>query len=80
MDFLQQAIRSSLAIPPTQDLALGLVDLHEVHTGLPFKPVKVLPDDIPSLQCVDRTTQLGVINKLSGGALSPTVHVANEDI
>jgi len=32
-----------------QDLALGLVELHEVHMGLTLKPVQ---DRIPSLQCV----------------------------
>ena len=71
-----------LGIAPThvQDLALGLVELHEVRTGPPLKPVKVPLDGIPSLQRVDRTTQLGVIGKLAEGALNPTVYVINEDI
>ncbi|KAK4830147.1 hypothetical protein QYF61_008635 [Mycteria americana] len=71
-----------LWIAPTQvqDLALGLAELHEVHTGPPLKPVTVTLDGIPSLQCVDHTTQLGVIGKLAEGALKPTVHVANKDV
>ncbi|KAK4818029.1 hypothetical protein QYF61_004153 [Mycteria americana] len=71
-----------LGIAPThvQDLALGLVELHEVHTGPPLKSVKVPPDGIPSLQHVDRTTKLGVVSKLAGGALNPTVHVADKDV
>jgi len=46
-------------IAPTQvqDLALGLVELHEVHMG---PPLKVPLDGIPSLQRVDHITQLGV--------------------
>jgi len=63
-----------------QDLALGLVELHEVHTGPPLKPVQVALDGITSLQSVDRTTQLGVISKLAEDALHPTVHVADMDI
>ena len=73
---------SVLGIAPThmQDLVLGLVEPHEVHTGPPFKPVKVLLNGIPSLQRVNRTAQLGVIGRLAEGALNPTIHVANKDV
>jgi len=47
---------------PVQDLALGLVELHEVHTCPPLNPVKVPLNGIPSLQRVDLTTQLSVMN------------------
>ncbi|NWI43994.1 TNPO1 protein, partial [Picathartes gymnocephalus] len=46
-----------------QDLELGLAELHEVHTDPPFKPVRVPLDGISSLQCVNRTIQLGVVSK-----------------
>ncbi|KAK4824932.1 hypothetical protein QYF61_021552 [Mycteria americana] len=71
-----------LGIAPThvQDLALGLVELHEVHTGPPLKPVKVPLDGTPSLQHVDRTTQLGVVGKLAEGALNSPVHVTDKDV
>ncbi|KAK4811014.1 hypothetical protein QYF61_015718 [Mycteria americana] len=71
-----------LEIAPThvQDLALGLVELHEVPMGPPLKPVKVPLDGIPSLRCTNRTTQLGVICRLAEGALNPTVHVADKDV
>ncbi|KAK4824261.1 hypothetical protein QYF61_012527 [Mycteria americana] len=70
-----------LEIAPTrvQDLALGLVELHEVCMGPLLKPVKVPLDGTPSLQHVDCTTQLGVISKLAEGALNPTVPVADKD-
>ncbi|PKU44258.1 hypothetical protein llap_5451 [Limosa lapponica baueri] len=63
-----------------QNLALGLIELHEVYAGPLLKPVKVPLDGIPSLQYVNRSTQLGVIGKLAEGALSSTIHVANKDV
>ena len=62
-----------------QELAIGLVKLQEVHVGTPFKPVKVLLDGNPCLQCwVNHTTQLSIICKLAEGALNPTVHVTKD--
>jgi len=72
-----------LGIAPThvQDLALDLVEFHEVHTGPLLKPVQVPLDGIPSLQHIDHTTQLGVIGKqLAECALSAAVLVTNKDI
>jgi len=71
-----------LGIAPTQvqNFALGLVQLHEIHTGPPLKPLRVPLDGIPSLQCVDFNTQLRVIGKLAEGALYPTVHVPSKDV
>ena len=63
-----------------QDLALVLVELHEVRTGPPLKPVKVPLGGIPSFQCVNRITELGVIGKLGEGAFNPTVQVANKNV
>jgi len=53
----------------TQDLALGLVEPLEVHTGPFFKLVQVLLDGILSFWCVNCSTQLGFICKLAEGAL-----------
>ncbi|KAK4808270.1 hypothetical protein QYF61_020751 [Mycteria americana] len=70
-----------LGVAPTQmqDLALGLVDPHEVHMGPLLQLAQVPLDGIPSLRYVNRTTQLGVVSKLAEGALDPTVHVVDED-
>ncbi|PKU39466.1 hypothetical protein llap_10229 [Limosa lapponica baueri] len=57
-----------IAVTRVQDLALDLVELHEVGMGPYLKPVQVPLNGIPSLQCVDCTTQLGVISKLAEGA------------
>jgi len=57
-----------LDIAPTnvQEPALGLVELHKVHTGPPLKPVKVPLDVIPYFQCVGHTTLLGVVGSCYG--------------
>ena len=68
-----------IALTHVQDLALGLVELHEVHMSPLFEPVRVPLDGIPCLQHVDCTTQLDV-GKLAECALNPTVHVADKDI
>ena len=44
-----------VALTHVQDLALALVEYHEVHTGPALKSVKVPLDGIPSLQHVDHT-------------------------
>ncbi|PKU42690.1 rna-directed dna polymerase from mobile element jockey-like [Limosa lapponica baueri] len=78
----QPVFVSGIALTQVQDPALGLVELHEVHTGPPLQPVQVPLDGIPSLQSVDRTT-LGVIRKLAESTLSrgiDTVHITNNDV
>ncbi|PKU44166.1 hypothetical protein llap_5535 [Limosa lapponica baueri] len=62
-----------IALIQVQDLAFGLVELHEVCMGPPLKPATVPLDGFPSLQCVNCATQLGVICKLFEGALNATV-------
>jgi len=69
-----------IALTHGQDLALGLVELHDVRTGPPLKPVQVPLDGIPSFQRVNRTTQLSVVGKLAEGALDPTVRVTDKDV
>ncbi|KAJ7415259.1 hypothetical protein WISP_78996 [Willisornis vidua] len=64
-----------VALTQVQDLAFGLAELHEVWTGPAFQPVQMPLDGIPSLQCVNCTTQFGVISELAEGTLDPTVHV-----
>ncbi|KAK4823973.1 hypothetical protein QYF61_008592 [Mycteria americana] len=69
-----------VALTQVQDLALGLIEPHEVHKSPLLQLVHVPLDGILSLRRVNRTTQLGVICKLAEGALDPTVYVIDEDI
>jgi len=58
-----------VALTPMQDLALGLVEPLEVHTGPFLQLVQVPLDGILPFWCVNCTTQLGVVCKLAEGAL-----------
>ncbi|KAJ7404096.1 aminopeptidase O [Willisornis vidua] len=69
-----------IALTQVQEVALGLVEHHDFHSGLPLKPVKVPLDGNPSLQHVNCTTQLGVVAKFAAGALDPTGPVPNKDV
>lgn len=51
-------------------LALGLIELHEVHTGSPLKPVRVPLVGSPSLQHVSCTPRLCVVGSVAEGALT----------
>ncbi|KAK4830883.1 hypothetical protein QYF61_013812 [Mycteria americana] len=61
----QPVLILGIALTQVQDLALGLVEPHEVHTGPLLQIVQVPLDGIPSLRRVNCTTQLGVICKLA---------------
>ncbi|PKU42978.1 hypothetical protein llap_6739 [Limosa lapponica baueri] len=76
----QPAFVLGIALIHMQDLALGLVELHEVSTDPPLKPVNNPLDGFASLQHVDCSTQLGVIGTLAEGALNPTIHVTNKGV
>jgi len=73
--YAQPVFVLGIALTQVQDLALGLVEPREVHTGPPLKLVRVPLDGFLSLQHVDHTTQL-----VAEGALNPTVHVADKDV
>lgn len=55
------------------------IKLNEDHTCPPLKPTKVPVYGISSFQCVDCTTQLGVISKPDQGTLNSTVCVTGKD-
>ena len=56
-----------------QDLIFGHVKLHEVHTALTLRPVKVILDGIPS--SILTVLHSLVSANLLMGALNPTVQV-----
>ena len=45
-----------------------------------LQPVEVPLDGFLSLQCIDCTAQLGVIHKLTEGALDAIVYVIDDDV
>ncbi|KAK4820330.1 hypothetical protein QYF61_023563 [Mycteria americana] len=76
----QPVLIPGIAPSQVQDLALGLVEPHEVHTGSLLELIQVPLDGIPSFWRVSCTTQLGVICKLAEGALDAPVCVIDEGI
>lgn len=63
-----------------QDLALALTEVQEVHIGSPLTSVQVPLDGNNPLACFNCITKFGVVSKLTEGAFSPTVLVANKDV
>ena len=70
---LQSVLILGVALTQVKHPALGLVESHEVHTRPLLELVQVPLDTIPSLRCVNHTTQLGVICKLAESALDLTM-------
>ena len=62
-----------------QDLALGHIERHDVHTGPPLQLFQVHLDDITSFWHVNCSNQLSVICRLAEGALDHAVYVVDEN-
>ncbi|KAK4830590.1 hypothetical protein QYF61_011825 [Mycteria americana] len=69
-----------VAVAQVQDLALGLVKTHTVVLGPSIQPVQVPLQSLPTLQQINTPTQLGIICKLTEGALDPFVQIIDKDV
>ncbi|KAK4824593.1 hypothetical protein QYF61_016838 [Mycteria americana] len=69
-----------VAVAQVQDLALGLVEPHTFGPSPSIQPVQVPLQSLPTLQQINTPTQLGVICKLTEGALDPLVQIIDNDI
>ncbi|KAK4825250.1 hypothetical protein QYF61_025649 [Mycteria americana] len=69
-----------VAVAQVQDLALGLVKPHTVDLGPSIQPVQVPLQSLPTLQQINIPALLGVICKLTEGALDPLVQIIDKDI
>ncbi|KAK4823531.1 hypothetical protein QYF61_003040 [Mycteria americana] len=69
-----------VAVAQVQDLALGLVKPHTIHPSPSIQPVQVPLQSLPTLQQINTPTQLGVICKLTEGALDPFVQIIDKDV
>ncbi|KAK4830661.1 LOW QUALITY PROTEIN: hypothetical protein QYF61_012541, partial [Mycteria americana] len=63
-----------VAVAQVQDLALGLVKPHTIGPSPSIQP------SLPTLKQINTPTQLGVICKLTEGALDPFVQIIDKDI
>ncbi|KAK4825244.1 hypothetical protein QYF61_025643 [Mycteria americana] len=69
-----------VAVAQVQDLALGLVKPHTVDLSPSIQPVQVPLQSLPTLKQINTPAQLGVICKLTEGALDPFIQIIDKDI
>ncbi|KAK4810989.1 hypothetical protein QYF61_014461 [Mycteria americana] len=69
-----------VAVAQVQDLALGLVKPHTIDLGPSIQPVQVPLQSLPPLKQINTPTQLGVICKLTEGALDPFIQIIDKDV
>ncbi|KAK4806232.1 hypothetical protein QYF61_013376 [Mycteria americana] len=69
-----------IVVAQMQDLALGLVEPHTIGLGPSIQPVQVPLQSLPTLKQINTPAQLGVVCKLTEGALDPFVQIIDKDI
>ncbi|KAK4832707.1 hypothetical protein QYF61_025168, partial [Mycteria americana] len=69
-----------VVVTQVQDPALGLVEPHTIGLGPSIQPVQVPLQSLPTLKQINTPTQLGVICKLTEGALDPLIQIIDKDI
>ncbi|KAK4824117.1 hypothetical protein QYF61_010740 [Mycteria americana] len=69
-----------VVVTQVQDLALHLVEPHTVGLGPSIQPVQIPLQSLPTLKQINTPAQLGVICKLTEGALHPLVQIIDKDI
>ncbi|KAK4810645.1 hypothetical protein QYF61_007382 [Mycteria americana] len=69
-----------VVVAQVQDLALSLVEPHTIGLGPLIQPVQVTLQSLPTLKQINTPTQLGVVCKLTEGALNPFIQIIDKDI
>ncbi|KAK4832461.1 hypothetical protein QYF61_023508 [Mycteria americana] len=69
-----------VVVAQVQDPALSLVEPHTIGLSPSIQPVQVPLQSLPSLKQINTPTQLGVVCKLTEGALDPLVQIIDKDI
>jgi len=61
-----------------QSPALGLVEPHTVGLGPSIQSVQIPLQSLSTLNQIDTSAQLGVVCRLTEGALNPLVHITDK--
>ncbi|KAK4818207.1 hypothetical protein QYF61_008697 [Mycteria americana] len=69
-----------VAVTQVQDPALSLVEPHTIDLGPSIQPVQVPLQSLPTLKQINTPAQLGVVCKLTEGALDPFIQTIDKDI
>ncbi|KAK4818866.1 hypothetical protein QYF61_020085 [Mycteria americana] len=67
-------------VAQVQNLALSLVESHTIGLSPSIQPIQIPLQSLPTLQQINTPAQLGVICKLTEGALNPFVQIIDKDI
>jgi len=67
-------------VAKVQDPAFGLVEPHPIGFGQAIQPVQVPLQGLATPRQIDTSSQLGVVCKLTEGALSALIQVISKDI
>ncbi|KAK4828526.1 hypothetical protein QYF61_026948 [Mycteria americana] len=78
--FPKPVVLHGVAVAQVQDLALSLVEPHTIGPSPSIQPVQIPLQSLPTFQQTNTPTQLGVICKLTEGALDPFIHIIDKDI
>jgi len=63
-----------------QDWAVGLVEPHTAGLGPSIQSVQIPLRSLLTLELINTPTQLGVICKLTEGALDPLIQIIDKDV
>ena len=66
-------------VTKVQDLALGLVESQTIGLSLMIQPIQIPLKYLPNPRQINTSCQLGVMCKLTEGALNPFIQVINKD-
>ncbi|KAK4818798.1 hypothetical protein QYF61_019519 [Mycteria americana] len=69
-----------VVVTQVQDPALGLVEPHTIGLCPWIQPVQIPLQNLPTLKQINTPTQLGVICRLTEGALNPLIQIIDKDI
>ncbi|KAK4814935.1 hypothetical protein QYF61_006290 [Mycteria americana] len=78
--FPKPAALHGVVVTQAQEPALSLVEPHTIGLGPSIQPVQVPLQSLPALQQINTPAQLGVICKLTEGALDPLVQIIDKDV
>ncbi|KAK4820738.1 hypothetical protein QYF61_004419 [Mycteria americana] len=78
--FPKPVVLHGVVVTQVQDLALSLVEPHTIGPGPSIQPVQVPLQSLPPLKQINTPAQLGVVCKLTEGALDPFIQIIDKDI
>ncbi|KAK4832039.1 hypothetical protein QYF61_020554 [Mycteria americana] len=76
--FPKPAVLHGVVVAQVQDPALGLVKPHTIGLGPSIQPVQVPLQSLPTLKQINTSAQLGVVCKLTKGALDPLIQIIDK--